>query len=186
MKVSGIIDTITSKTVSNGGTVYEAIIDGNVVNLGFQCNHKEGEYVDLTVENTKWGLQVPRQPRGAKPSAGSGSTPRQAPINPVPSAKSVFPVDPNTKDHSIIRQNALTNANTAVSTAIRAGAFNPTSKDEVYNEIILVAYNLSTFAMGTMDGKFAEEIKKQQAAQAAMVTEKDYAAAVEEAHTPNA
>jgi len=145
MQVEGIISEIRTRTVSNGGTVYTAVIDGTEVNLGFQCNYKEGEFVNIEVESTKWGLQVPRK-------GGSRAAPAQQ-AAPVSSPRQAFPVDPNTKDHSIIRQNALTNANKAVSSAIEAGVFKPKTQDDVYNEVIKVAYNLVGFAMGTLDSK---------------------------------
>jgi hypothetical protein len=76
----------------------------------------------------------------------------------------MFPVDPNTKDHSIIRQNALTNANTAVRTAADLGLLKACkTPGDVYNEIIKVAYNLSGFAMGTLDAKLIEEVHKEEA-----------------------
>jgi hypothetical protein len=180
MKVTGIIDSITSKTVSNGGTVFTALIDGTEVNLGFQCDYKEGEYAEIEVENTKWGLQVPRQSgkgggkgtnSGAqtRPKVGSGATPRQQNTG-------VFPVDPNTKDHIIIRQNALTNANSAVASAIKAGAFKPKAAEEVYNEVIKVAYNLTGFSMGTLDAVLVEQAQKEQAKQAADLAQQGEAA----------
>lgn len=148
MKVEGIISEIRTRTVSNGGTVYTAVIDGTDVNLGFSCTYSEGEFVSVDVESTKWGLQVPSKRRG------SGAAPaQQASPAPAHTAKKMFPVDPNTKDHSIIRQNALTNANTAVGSAIAAGVFKPKTQDDVYNEIIKVAYNLVGFGMGTLDAK---------------------------------
>jgi len=173
MKVSGIIDSITSKTVSNGGTVYNALIDGQEINLGFNNPYTEGEYAEIEVESTKWGLQVPRNAGksggGSVPSktpfkAGSGATPRtqSAPV------KQAFPVDPNSKDHSIIRQNALTNANTCVGNALTAGLLKGVkTKDDYYNEVITLAYNLSQFAMGTMDRKLVEEANKRDALEAA-------------------
>lgn len=158
IKVQGVIDSITSKTVSNGGTVYTALIDGQEVNLGFKCDYSEGEYVDLDVESTKWGLQVPRFP------AKKGGTPRPStqakPQASAPRATGkMFPVDPNSKDHSIIRQNALTNANTMVHNAVKysdEGGF-PT-REEYYNEVIKAAYNLAGFAMGTLDKILAEQL----------------------------
>ena len=146
MKVEGIISEIRTRTVSNGGTVYTAVIDGTDVNLGFSCAYSEGEFVSVEVESTKWGLQVPSKKKV------SGTAPaRQA--SPAHTAKKMFPVDPNTKDHSIIRQNALTNANTAVGSAIAAGVFKPKTPDDVYNEVIKVAYNLVGFGMGSLDAK---------------------------------
>lgn len=177
MKVAGIIDSITSKTVSNGGTVFNALIDGNEVNLGFQCDYKEGEYAEIEVENTKWGLQVPRKPRGnSKPSAGSGATTRPAPAQSGSnkSTYKAFPVDPNTKDHSIIRQNALTNANTAVANACvntNNGFAGLETREDYYNEVIQVAYNLAGFAMGTLDDKLVEEAQKQEARNLATAAE---------------
>ena len=166
MKVTGVIDTITSKTVSNGGTVFSAIIDGTEVNLGFNNPYSEGEYVELEVEQTKWGLQVPRKPRGgtaagskAAPKTGVDSGQRQAP-------RTQFPVDPNTKDHSIIRQNALTNANTAVANACKYDSDGINSREEYYNEVIKVAYNLAGFAMGSLDRALVEQNAKAQAAAA--------------------
>jgi hypothetical protein len=160
MKVAGVIDSITSKTVSNGGTVYTAHIDGQEINLGFQCNHSEGEYVELEVESTKWGLQVPRTFGGRKTGgtnsaapARKTSTPRQA------SPAKVFPVDPNSKDHSIIRQNALTNANTMVANACENSEEDMfKTREDYYNEVIKAAYNLAGFAMGTLDRELAKQL----------------------------
>ena len=156
MKVSGVIDNITSKTVSNGGTVFTASIDGTEVNLGFQCNYSEGEYVELEVESTKWGLQLPRKPR-----TGGAAPAKRPAAAPATGGKKQFPVDPDSKDHVIIRQNALTNANTAVASAIAAGAkFD--DAEAVYNEIIKVAYNLTGFAMGTLDQVLVAQAKAEQ------------------------
>ena len=173
MKVAGIIDNITSRTVSNGGTVFTALVDGAEVNLGFQCDYKEGEYAEIEVEQTKWGLQVPR--KGSRPATGgvagalparvgSGATPRTGNTG----VKQAFPVDPNTKDHSIIRQNALTNANTAVNNASacsKQGGFD--TREEYYNEVIKVAYNLVGFGMGTLDAVLVEQQQLAEAKEAA-------------------
>jgi hypothetical protein len=163
MKVSGVIDSIVSKTVGNGGTVYTAVIDGTEVDLGFKCNHSEGEYVDLDVESTKWGLKI-AQP-GSKGPARPAAKPQSASVAPrQAAAKKQFPVDPDSKDHIIIRQNALTNANAAVATAVNAG-ITFESAEEVYNEVIKVAYNLTGFAMGTLDQALVEQAKAQQTEQ---------------------
>ena len=173
MKVEGVIDSITSRTVSNGGTVWTAVIDGAEVNLGFTCDYKEGEYASIEVESTKWGLQVPRKsskPTGGQArSQGSGATSRPT----VGSATNKqFPVNPDSKDHIIIRQNALTNANAAVATAVAAGVKFKTAED-VYNEVIKVAYNLTGFAMGTMDKALVEQARKQAAAATAKLADEE-------------
>lgn len=163
MKVAGVIDSITSKTVSNGGTVYTAHIDGQEINLGFQCNHSEGEYVELEVESTKWGLQVPRTFGGRKTGGTNSAAPARKQATSTASTSVQFPVNPNSKDHSIIRQNALTNANTMVRNACQYsedGEFK--TREDYYNEVIRAAYNLAGFAMGTLD----KELAKQLAAQA--------------------
>lgn len=162
MKVSGVIDSIVSKTVGNGGTVYTAVIDGTEVDLGFKCNVSEGEYVDLDVESTKWGLKVaqPGKPRGAVQLGGATPRQQQSAPKPSPTTRKQFPVDPDSKDHVIIRQNALTNANAAVASAISAGATFDDA-EAVYNEIIKVAYNLTGFAMGTLDQVLVEQAKAQ-------------------------
>ena len=154
MQVEGIISEIRTRTVSNGGTVYSADIDGTEVNLGFKCEYKEGEFVSIEVESTKWGLQVPSKRRNT-----SAAAPAQRAAAPAPAraTKQMFPVDPNTKDHSIIRQNALTNANTAVRSAILSEVFEPKTPDDVYNEILKVAYNLVGFGMGTLDKKILKK-----------------------------
>lgn len=158
MKVSGVIDSIVSKTVGNGGTVYSAIIDGTEVDLGFKCPHSEGEYVDLDVESTKWGLKIAQAGRKSFGSAPPAKM-KQAGTKAAPNKQ--FPVDPNSKDHVIIRQNALTNANAAVANAIAAGA-KYESAEEVFNEVIKVAYNLTGFAMGTLDATLVAEAKAKQ------------------------
>ena len=157
MKVEGIISEIRTRTVSNGGTVYTAVIDGTDVNLGFNCAYSEGEFVSVEVESTKWGLQVPSKRKGGGAAPAQQASPAPAPAR---AAKQMFPVDPNTKDHSIIRQNALTNANTAVGSAITAGVFKPKTPDDVYNEVLKVAYNLVGFGMGTLDNKILASDKK--------------------------
>ena len=162
MKVSGVIDSIVSKTVGNGGTVYTAVIDGTEVDLGFRCPHNEGEYVDLDVESTKWGLKI-AQP-GARRSVQAASAPARQQNNSTRTAaqkSKQFPVDPDSKDHIIIRQNALTNANAAVASAIAAGA-KYKSAEEVFNEVIKVAYNLTGFAMGTLDATLVAEARAKQ------------------------
>jgi hypothetical protein len=168
MKVAGVIDSITSKTVSNGGTVYTAHIDGQEINLGFQCNHSEGEYVELEVESTKWGLQVPRTFGGRKTGGTNSAAParKPAPARQASSTK-MFPVDPNSKDHSIIRQNALTNANTMVANACNyAAEADFDTREEYYNEVIKAAYNLAGFAMGTLDKELAKQLAAQTANEA--------------------
>ena len=161
IKVQGVIDSITSKTVSNGGTVYTAVIDGQEVNLGFKCDYSEGEYVDLDVESTKWGLQVPRFP--AKKGGTSRPSTQAKPAAPAKASTYVaFPVDPNSKDHSIIRQNALTNANTMVSNACAYTGENFDTREEYYNEVIKAAYNLAGFAMGTLDKVLAQQLAAEQ------------------------
>lgn len=165
IKVQGVIDSITSKTVSNGGTVYTALIDGQEVNLGFKCDYSEGEYVDLDVESTKWGLQVPRFP--AKKGGGTSRPSTQAkPQASAPRATGkMFPVDPNSKDHSIIRQNALTNANTMVANACLHTDEGPfATREDYFNEVIKAAYNLAGFAMGTLDKVLAQQLAAEQEA----------------------
>ena len=159
IKVQGVIDSITSKTVSNGGTVYTALIDGQEVNLGFKCDYSEGEYVDLDVESTKWGLQVPRFP-AKKGGTSRPSTQAKPPASSAPRATGkMFPVDPNSKDHSIIRQNALTNANTMVANACKYSEESLfATREDYFNEVIKAAYNLAGFAMGTLDKVLAQQL----------------------------
>jgi len=162
MKVTGVIDSITSKTVGNGGTVYTAFIDGQQIDLGFRCAHSEGEFVDLDVEQTRWGLKLSQPGKKA---------PAQTTTSPTSASRQQFPVNPNTKDHSIIRQNALTNANTAVANAsMHSEEQQFKTREDYYNEVIKVAYNLSGFAMGTLDSALKEQITSEQAHQKASLT----------------
>ena len=132
---------------------------------GFTPNLEDitlGEYVDLDVESTKWGLKI-TQP-GARRSVQAASAPARQQNNSTRTAaqkSKQFPVDPDSKDHIIIRQNALTNANAAVASAIAAGA-KYKSAEEVFNEVIKVAYNLTGFAMGTLDATLVAEARAKQ------------------------
>ena len=151
--LTGTIDSIYTKTlkIKNGPRagqdtqVYHAMINGYDINLGFKCDHQEGETVSLTVENGRFGYELVKNPQaGAQPIApaptvSSASAPQtcKAPD---------FPVAKDSRGMTIARQNSGGHAARLVVALIDQGAVS--TKDEAIEAFMEFAYQITDFATG--------------------------------------
>lgn len=159
MQLQGVIDSLYTKQVNTKrgpADVYHAVIDGHDVNLGFRTNKKEGEYFNHEVQQNKFG-----EYEIVKGSNSNGAANNRAPANnskpAAPAAKphKQFPVEINTKDTSIIRQNALTNAREAVCAMMALEGNKKFDDSDVGERIIALAYQFADFSTGQREVKAA-------------------------------
>lgn len=161
--ISGKIDSIYTKEVQikNGpragstSTVYHAMIAGHDVNLGFKCDFEEGESVNLTVEEKYGGYQVVKG--GGNGAAAPAPAAAQAAAPALKPAPAAFPTPKNTKEISIVRQNAMRHAVPIVKDMVDAGVI-PAPKDEAeyVEKVIEVAYSVFDFSSGWREQKMAD------------------------------
>lgn len=163
MRIKGVIDSMYTKDIpkKNGNgvmKVHYAMVDNNPVNLGFKTNYQEGVFFDEEVDFKYGEYQLPRSMAPAtkvqsmvSPTGPVASTPS------LPKQATAFPVPINTKDTSIIRQNALTNARELVVGMMNNGMMMGKSKQELMEEIIQTAYFFADFSSGRREQKLAED-----------------------------
>ena len=160
MQVKGVIDSIYTKSVNTKrgpAPVYHATIDGQDINLGFKTTHHEGEYVELEVE-TKFGSLQMIQPSKGGPSAAPTTSPPSG-VTSMGRA-TAFPVDIQSKDMSIIRQNSLTHSREIVNNMITCKVIVIKTEEEYLSKILEIAYLLTDFSSGHRETKQAAELQK--------------------------
>ena len=146
MTHSGTVEQIIPREVNkrdgSKGRVYDAIIDGTKVSCGFKKPSFEvGEAVSLPVENTQWGLQLERGSTGTKQTTSDA----------VPSKGDEFPVPFNSRSFGISRQSSLKAAVetvTALPGAFFRGREETATAEDVFNEIIEIAYKFHDYQTG--------------------------------------
>ncbi len=156
--ISGVIDSITTQTVNTKfgpKEVYHANINGHDVNLGFKTECAEGQQVTLNVEHKYGGYQLlqgppvgPATPVGAAPSPTMASTP-------IANTKAAFPIQPNTREMSIVRQSSLTKAVESVNFLISQGVIKVLDENAYQNKVMDYAYFYTDFGTGQREVKAA-------------------------------
>lgn len=169
--ISGTVQAVTptngvSKRTGKPYTIWTVTVDGRQVKAGFKKPAFEvGQTVSIPVSTNKWGdveMIVAGAPTGgytapAKPSGGT-SAPGGAPMG-----GRTFPVAKNSPEMSIIRQNALTNANTAVHNFMERNASEvtePSAVEEYVEMVIAAAYKFAEFSSGQREAKAVESMMK--------------------------
>ena len=143
-------DSKTSKAGKPFRLHYIRLDDGTQVNVGFNNPHSVGDGVSLNVEEKYGELQVIRGPAKAPPAAMKAPTPTTATKN------KHGPLAATDKDMCIIRQNALTNANSLLSSyAMSNPSAIPENMDEMTEMLISIAYDLADFSSGKREEKIA-------------------------------
>ena len=157
-QIVGKIDSMYDKDIKTKfgqKKVYHAMVDGHDVNLGFKKEYEIGEMVTFEVEHKYGGLQLVNGRKGA-----SGTTTVQPTVGDIPSGSggkaTAFPVNKNSKDHSIIRQNSLTHASRVVHDYYTITGKQPTeSLDEYVESVIDMAYIFCDFSTGHREAKMS-------------------------------
>lgn len=162
--ISGQVTEITpqsgvSKRTGKPYTIWTAVVDGTPVKMGFnKPGFNAGDTVTLDVQQNKYGDWEPIAP--GKPSGGRAPA---APSGPAPApAGRTFPVATTSPEMSIIRQNALTNANAAVHHYMERNADSVTEPDNVegYIEMVIeAAYKFAEFSSGQREVKAVKAIR---------------------------
>jgi hypothetical protein len=137
-------------------TIYDCVINGEAVSLGFQHPFAEGETVTINVDDTQYGVQMSKT-QGVQPaSTGVTQSAQPAPI-PMKKATPQFPTQPGTKDVSIIRQNSLNHATKIVDDMIGHGVIlAPKDMDAYIQTVIDTAGTLAQFSTGWRDIELAQ------------------------------
>ncbi len=162
-QITGVIDSITTQTVNtkNGPKpVYHAQIMGHDVNLGFKTECVEGQQVVLNVEHKYGGYQlIQGQPVGTPTPVGqfvaAPNAPASAAPAPVRQVKAAFPVDPNTKDTSIIRQSSLNRAIESVHQLMDDSVLVFGNESDYQEKVLEFAYFYTDFGTGQREVKAA-------------------------------
>lgn len=173
--ISGMVQAITpnngvSKRTGKPYTIWTVTVDGHEVKAGFKKPGFEvGQNVSLPVATNKWGdveMIQPGAPTGGytappKPSGGT-SAPGGAPMG-----GRTFPVAKNSPEMSIIRQNALTNANSLLEKLMEHGCtfqdedqYSDVTPEEWTEHLIKIAYKLTEFSSGQREAKAVESMMK--------------------------
>lgn len=172
--VNGMVQAITpmngiSKRTNKPYTIWTVTVDGQDVKAGFKKPGFEvGQVVSIPTSTNKWGdveMIQPGTPTGGyTPPPGPISTPT---IGAGPGAGGrTFPVNRTSPEMSIIRQNALTNANAAVHNYFENVYENnpagdqPIDFNEYVNLVIDTAYKFTDFSSGQREVKAVESMGK--------------------------
>jgi hypothetical protein len=168
--ITGMVEAITpmngvSKRTGKPYTIWTATVDGQEVKMGFtKPSFNVGDTVSLDTEVNKYGDTEVIKP-GAR---GSAPAPRSAPAGggSAPAARGgfdrTFPVKTNSPEMSIIRQNALTNANAAVHHYMERNHGEVTEPEtvEAYIEMVIeTAYKFAEFSSGQREAKAVAELR---------------------------
>jgi len=154
MQVTGIIENIYTKTITikrgprsgQDTNVYHAELStGHDVNLGFKHNYVVGESVAWELEEAYGDYKIVDNKGGSTVSNGA------EPISSVVSSKTsvkrnAFPVNKNSKDMSIIRQNSGQHASRIVAALIQSGAIK--NEAEAMDTFFQIVYEITDFATG--------------------------------------
>jgi len=147
-----------SKSTGRAFTIHTVTLDnGTTIEVGFKQPYAVGTYFNRECE-FKYGAykDAGPAPAGAAPSMGV-ATPTPRPSTPPPAANGrTFPVDRQSPEMSIIRQNALTNARELVSVHMHQD----TPMDDKVNEILRIAYIFADFSSGQREVKQAADLAK--------------------------
>ncbi len=156
-QLNGTIDSIYTKTlkIKNGPRagqdtqVYHAMINGYDINLGFKCDHVEGETVSLTVENGRFGYELSKSPNPNAPAISGAPAPTPSKDTPKARSAPAFPIAKNTKDISIIRQSSLNRAVDVVNKMYDMDVIAMFNNEQEYlDKIIEVALFFTDFGSG--------------------------------------
>lgn len=172
--VNGTVQAITpmngvSKKSGKPYTIWTVTVDGQDVKAGFKKPGFEvGQTVSIPVSTNKWGDVEMIQP-GAPTGGYSGpAKPISSPATMASGAPGgrTFPVARTSPEMSIIRQNALTNANAAVHNyfeLIRVDnedEFVPPDLAQYIECVIETAYKFTDFSSGQREVKAVESMSK--------------------------
>lgn len=170
----GVIEAVSTKQVKTrfgDKDTYSIKVGGDWYNAGFAKLHAgQGDTVTFEYDETKWGKQIVK----GTLAMGVGGNPASGSVTPNPrtgtntSGKGVFPVPTFDGQRSIIRQNAVTNANQMIRTAIEnVDGFLPNTIDEMLKVLIDTARAIESYTTGDSDREEAKRIASTMAAQKA-------------------
>lgn len=172
--INGMVQAITpqhgvSKRTGKPYTIWTVTVDGQEVKAGFKKPGFEvGQTVSIPVSTNKWGDTEMVQPGTPTGGYSGPAKPISAPaIGAGPGAGGrTFPVARTSPEMSIIRQNALTNANAAVANYFENVYENNPAGDQPndFNEyielVIDTAYKFTDFSSGQREVKAVESMSK--------------------------
>ncbi len=143
--------------------------DGTTVEVGYKQPYRVGEYFSRDCE-MKFGSLKDVGPAAPGASVGGSSPPpKPYPVSAgAAPAGRTFPVNPESPEMSIIRQNALTNAReliTAVSMGYTVDMITDTAVrremlDKLTDDIMYVAYKFADFSSGQREVKHVAEMAR--------------------------
>ena len=174
--VNGMVQAITpmngvSKRTNKPYTIWTVTVDGQEVKAGFKKPGFEvGQVVSIPTSTNKWGdveMIQPGTPTGGyTPPPGPISAPGGSGGTSYTPAGRTFPVGRTSPEMSIIRQNALTNANAAVHNYF-AEVYEhnedpsfPSTFDDYVALIMGTAYKFTDFSSGQREVKAVESMGK--------------------------
>lgn len=153
-----------SKRTGKPFTIWTVTVDGRDIKAGFKKpTYEIGQNVSIPVEVNKWGDTEMIQPGKPMSGGGGSSAPPKPSAGAAPSGGRTFPVQINSPEMSIIRQNALTNANAAVHNYMERNASEvtePSTVDEYVEMVIHAAYKFTEFSSGQREAKAVAEMSK--------------------------
>ncbi len=162
-QVQGVIDSIHTKQVTTkygDKNVYIATINGNEVNLGFKTSLSQGENVVLDVEHKYGSLQLIQPLKNGATAAPStvanGSTQSTVAVPHGTATPPPFPLKPNAKDISIIRQSSLNRAVDVVAALTLQDLLSVNTEQEYLDKIFEIALQFTDFGSGQREQKMAD------------------------------
>jgi hypothetical protein len=147
-------DTRTSKAGKPFSIWYATLDDGRRIKFGFNKPPYElGQRLTGSAEPNKFGDLEFSGPGAAPAAAKIGSGPSAT--GPVATGGRTFPVATTSPEMSIIRQNALTNANAALDNFLSHGQWTlEADTPEAYAEAVIeLAYKFAEFSSGQREAK---------------------------------
>ena len=154
--ISGTIDNIYTKTVTikrgpragSDTNVYHAVVNGHDVNLGFKCQFEEGESVSWECDHAYGEYKYVGASTGKTtvPNASNNGVDTGANKRPAPTTRAAFPIDKNSKEMSIIRQNRGQHASRLVASLIQMGEIQGT--EQAMDAFFEIVYQITDFATG--------------------------------------
>ena len=152
--ISGTIDNIYTKTVTikrgpragSDTQVYHAVVNGHDVNLGFKCQFEEGESVSWECDHAYGEYKYVGASAGKAVISNGIRSVESNVASKAPATRAAFPVDKNSKDMSIIRQNSGQHASRMVAALISSGQIQ--DDEEAMAAFFEMVYQITDFATG--------------------------------------
>lgn len=130
-EIQGVVEEYFTKPVRNGSFLHSITVGGSKYSVFSQDDKRranEGDTVSFTAEQKGEYWNIAGNFKVLKRATGHQSSKKQA-----------YAPNENNREHSIWRQNAMTQANSLIAGLVGAGRFSELSEDELAAEVIRLA-----------------------------------------------